>query len=154
MTFEYKVVPAPTRGRKAKGVKTPADRFARALEDTINELAAEGWEYQRTDTLPAEERQGLTGRTTIYQNMLVFRRLAETTENSKDRSVVAPRTPKALVPPQAIAPTPPAVRCWRHLRHRRWSSATTDRSSSRTVSSARICESRTGTTRGSSSAPC
>ncbi|MEZ5721229.1 MAG: DUF4177 domain-containing protein [Paracoccaceae bacterium] len=109
MTFEYKVVPAPTRGRKAKGVKTPADRFARALEDTINELAAEGWEYQRTDTLPAEERQGLTGRTTIYQNMLVFRRLAETTENSKDRSVAAPRTPKALVPPQAIAPTAPAV---------------------------------------------
>ena len=74
MTFEYKVVPAPTRGRKAKGVKTPADRFARALEDTINELAAEGWEYQRTDTLPAEERAGLTSKVTVYHNLLVFRR--------------------------------------------------------------------------------
>ncbi|GKY88547.1 DUF4177 domain-containing protein [Sinisalibacter aestuarii] len=80
MTFEYKVVPAPTRGKKAKGVKTAADRFARALAETINAEAAEGWEYIRTDTLPAEERQGLTGRTTVFQNMLIFRRDGEAVE--------------------------------------------------------------------------
>lgn len=74
MSFEYKVVPAPTRGKKARGVKSAADRFAHALSDVMNELAADGWEYLRTDTLPAEERQGLTGRTTVFQNMLVFRR--------------------------------------------------------------------------------
>lgn len=74
MGFEYKVVPAPTRGKKAKGVKTAADRFAHALSEVMNELSAEGWEYLRTDTLPAEERHGLTGRTTVFQNMLVFRR--------------------------------------------------------------------------------
>ncbi len=77
MTFEYKVVPAPTRGKKAKGLKSPADRFANALGAVINEMAAEGWEYQRTDTLPAEERHGLTGRSTVFQNMLIFRRVAE-----------------------------------------------------------------------------
>ena len=74
MTFEYKVVPAPTRGRKAKGAKTAADRFANALEATMNELAEDGWEYLRADTLPSEERQGFTGRTTVFQNLLVFRR--------------------------------------------------------------------------------
>jgi hypothetical protein len=74
MRFEYKVVPAPTRGKKAKGAKTAADRFAHALGEVMNALAADGWDYLRTDTLPSQERQGLTGRTTVFQNMLVFRR--------------------------------------------------------------------------------
>jgi len=81
MAYEYKVVPAPTRGKRAKGLRSSADRFANALSMVINEQAAEGWEYLRTDTLPAEERQGLTGRTTVFQNMLVFRRHAEAVED-------------------------------------------------------------------------
>ncbi|MBU2992959.1 DUF4177 domain-containing protein [Octadecabacter sp. 1_MG-2023] len=75
--FEYKVVPAPMRGLKAKGVKGTPARFANALQSVMNELGAEGWEYQRTDTLPVEERQGLTGKSTSFQNMLVFRRAIE-----------------------------------------------------------------------------
>ncbi|MEL6957652.1 MAG: DUF4177 domain-containing protein [Pseudomonadota bacterium] len=74
MSHEYKVVPAPTKGMKAKGVKGTPSRFAHALEVLMNDLAKDGWEYQRTDTLPVEERQGLTGKTTSFQNMLVFRR--------------------------------------------------------------------------------
>lgn len=74
MRFEYMVVPAPTRGKKVKGVKGAASRFAHALSEVMNEHATAGWEYLRTDTLPAEERTGLTGRTTVFQNMLVFRR--------------------------------------------------------------------------------
>lgn len=76
--FEYKVVPAPTRGLKAKGVKGTPARFANALQTVMNDLGAQGWDYQRTDTLPVEERQGLTGKTTTFQNMLVFRRVLET----------------------------------------------------------------------------
>ena len=72
--FEYKVVPAPKKGQRAKGVKGTEGRFAHALESVMNELGAQGWEYLRTDTLPAEERAGLTSRTTTFQNMLVFRR--------------------------------------------------------------------------------
>jgi hypothetical protein len=72
--FEYKVVPAPRRGEKARGVKTTEARFAFALTRMMNEMAAEGWEYLRADTLPVEERVGLTGRTTTFQHMLVFRR--------------------------------------------------------------------------------
>jgi hypothetical protein len=72
--FEYKVIPAPARGKKAPGVKGPAPRFALALEEVMNALAAEGWEYQRSDILPSEERQGLTSTQTVYRSVLVFRR--------------------------------------------------------------------------------
>jgi len=76
--FEYKVVPAPKRGTKAKGLRSTEDRFAHALEDAMNTLGADGWQYLRADILPCEERSGLTGRTTTYQSLLVFcRELAE-----------------------------------------------------------------------------
>lgn len=72
--FEYKVVPAPVKGLKAKGVKTAEARFALAVEQVINDLAADDWEYVRTDVLPSEERQGLTGSVTNWRNLMVFRR--------------------------------------------------------------------------------
>jgi hypothetical protein len=72
--YEYKVVPAPKKGKRAKGVKGAEGRFAHALSECMNEMAAEGWDYLRTDTLPSEERSGLTGRATVFQTMLVFRR--------------------------------------------------------------------------------
>ncbi len=96
MSYEYKVVPAPTRGLKAKGVKTAEDRFAHALETEMNTLATDGWEYLRTDTLPAEQREGLMGKTTVYQNVLVFRREREPVQ-------------KAALQPILKTPTPPVV---------------------------------------------
>ncbi len=72
--YEYKVVPAPKRGLKSRGVRGTEARFANALEKIMNDHAQSGWEYQRADTLPAEEREGLMGRATVYQNLLVFRR--------------------------------------------------------------------------------
>lgn len=72
--FEYKVVPAPLRGEKARGAKTTADRFALALTMVMNDLGRDGWEYVRADTLPCEERVGFTGKQTTFQNMLVFKR--------------------------------------------------------------------------------
>jgi len=76
--YEYKVVPAPKKGTKAKGVKTPEGRFAVTIEQVLNEMGAEGWEYQRAELLPSEERVGLTGSTTNWRNVLVFRRMVET----------------------------------------------------------------------------
>lgn len=99
MSYEYKVVPAPTRGLKAKGVKTPEDRFANALETAMNELASDGWEYLRTDTLPSEQREGLMGKTTVFQNMLVFRRAK--------KSIMDPRPAAKPEPQVAQAPLPP-----------------------------------------------
>ncbi|PFG63940.1 hypothetical protein AXZ77_2563 [Thioclava sp. ES.031] len=72
--YEYKVIPAPARGDKERGLKTGADRFAHALSGVMNEMATRGWEYLRAETLPAEERTGLTGKSTVYHNLLVFRR--------------------------------------------------------------------------------
>ncbi|MFN3846313.1 MAG: DUF4177 domain-containing protein, partial [Paracoccaceae bacterium] len=74
--FEYKVIPAPKRGDKVRGVKATEDRFALTLTQLMNSFAAEGWDYVRADTLPCDERVGLTGTKTTYQNMLVFRRAA------------------------------------------------------------------------------
>lgn len=72
--YEYRVVPAPRRGEKARGLKTTPERFAHALTQTMNDMAREGWEYLRADTLPCDERVGLTGRATSTQHVLVFRR--------------------------------------------------------------------------------
>lgn len=72
--YEYTVLPAPDRGEKAKGAKTPAERFALSLTEELNRMGAEGWEYIRAETLPTEERSGLTSRSTVYHNVLVFRR--------------------------------------------------------------------------------
>jgi hypothetical protein len=85
--FEYKVIPAPKRGEKARGVKTTEDRFAYALTSLMNQLGAEGWDYVRADSLPCEERVGFTGTKTTFQNVLVFRRAldqgAETQSTSR-----------------------------------------------------------------------
>ncbi|MGR3271280.1 DUF4177 domain-containing protein [Thalassococcus profundi] len=74
MRYEYKVVPAPARGEKAKGVKAPEARFALTVEQVLNEMGADGWEFQRAETLPSEERQGLTGSASHWRHLLVFRR--------------------------------------------------------------------------------
>lgn len=78
MQYEYKVVPAPEKGTKAKGVKAPEARFALMLQDVMNQHAAEGWEYQRAETLPSQERAGLASSATVFRNVLVFRKPVET----------------------------------------------------------------------------
>ncbi len=72
--FEYKVVPAPRRGEKAREAKTTEERYALALTNLMNEMGRDGWQYLRADTLPVDERVGFTGTKTSYQNMLVFQR--------------------------------------------------------------------------------
>ena len=73
-TFEYKIVPAPRRGKSGKGIRGNEAKFANALSVVMNELGAAGWEYIRTDTLPAEERRGLLFRSTVQHTILIFRR--------------------------------------------------------------------------------
>lgn len=75
--YEYRVIPAPRRGEKAKGAKTVPERFGVALANAMNAQARDGWEYLRADTLPCEERVGLTGSATHFQHMLVFRRVIQ-----------------------------------------------------------------------------
>lgn len=99
--YEYKVVPAPNRGEKARGAKTPADRFAVALAKLMNATARDGWDYVRAETLPAEERTGLTRRTTVYHSVLVFRRPLG--------APVAEATPRRLLTTEAPAGKAPSI---------------------------------------------
>lgn len=72
--YEYKVVPAPQRARKVKGLKTTAERFAHHLAERINAEAAGGWEFLRTETLSCEERSPLGRARRSTQTMMVFAR--------------------------------------------------------------------------------
>ena len=76
MLYEYQVIPAPTRGQKAKGIKAPEARFAYVVQELMNQMARDGWEFLRAETLPSIERSGLTSTTSVYRNLLVFRRPA------------------------------------------------------------------------------
>ena len=105
--YEYKVMPAPSRGKKARGVKTPEARFANGIEGVLNEMAAEGWEFQRAEMLPAEERAGLTGTKTTWRNLLVFRRLVAASADA-DIGQTAP-TPDATASAAQATDTPVAA---------------------------------------------
>ena len=97
-TYQYRVVPAPTKGRKAKGVKSAEARFSNAIEDLMNTMGAQGWEYQRAETLPSTERSGLTGSTTEWRNVLVFRKPREEEVTSENLPLLA--APVALASSQ------------------------------------------------------
>lgn len=106
-TYEYRVVPAPVKGQKAKGVRGHEARFAYALQVVMNQMASEGWEYMRAETLPAEERHGLTNVSTVYRNVLVFRRPLDTgLEAFAPRLLQAPATSAELPAPATQEQTP------------------------------------------------
>ncbi|MGD9865441.1 MAG: DUF4177 domain-containing protein [Pseudodonghicola sp.] len=106
--YEYKVVPAPSKGRKAKGVKSPESRFALAVEDTLNQMGAEGWEYLRADLLPSDERSGLTGSTVNWRNLLVFRRALDSSTEAFRPRLLEATEPVAPAVEAAAAAEPPA----------------------------------------------
>lgn len=117
-SFEYTAIPAPLRSDKAKGTKDPAERYALTLTEAINKMAGDGWEYLRAETLPSEERSGLTGRTTLFHNLLIFRREAVAASHRADAPVIAaapapviqdapkPAVPEAPKPAVQEAPKP------------------------------------------------
>ena len=109
--YEYKVVPAPQKGTKAKGVKTPEGRFATSIEQLLNQMGQDGWEYQRAELLPSEERSGLTGSTTNWRNVLVFRRALalEKPEQSEPVEEDTAPTARAVPGPEEVLATTPAA---------------------------------------------
>ncbi|GGF70154.1 DUF4177 domain-containing protein [Paracoccus acridae] len=104
--FEYSVIPAPLRGEKAKDAKTPSDRYSVALTTELNRMAKDGWEYVRADVLPSEERSGLTGRSTVYHNLLVFRRAVASIASGPATRQPQPEYPAAASPMRAPEPVP------------------------------------------------
>jgi hypothetical protein len=106
--YEYIVVAAPEKAPRVKGLKGTA-RFAYALQEVMNDLAQDGWEYLRAESLPDTERKGFMGGSeTVTRNVLVFRReidLEEPAEPQPARLAVsqppAPRAPVRAVQHEA-----------------------------------------------------
>ncbi|MDQ2095434.1 DUF4177 domain-containing protein [Rhodalgimonas zhirmunskyi] len=103
--YEYKVLPAPRKGTKAKGVKAPEERFALSIQELMNQEAAQGWEFQRAETLPSEERQRLTSSQVVYRDLLVFRR-AVTAQTAPTKAPAETPAQPAVNPPAVKQPTP------------------------------------------------
>ena len=99
--YEYRVVAAPRKGKSGKGVKGGPAKFANAISGLMNEMAQDGWEYLRADTLPCEERQGLTSKTVKYHSMLVFRRgLADEAEPEEEPLALEHHEPEPKSEPE------------------------------------------------------
>ncbi|MFC3615560.1 DUF4177 domain-containing protein [Lutimaribacter marinistellae] len=108
--YEYKVVPAPTKGTKAKTVKTPEGRFALTVEQLLNEMGAAGWEFQRAELLPSDERSGLTGSVVNWRNVLVFRRPQDVEAAQPIASEDEPAVPAPAPDPAQDRPAIPGLR--------------------------------------------
>ena len=102
--YEFKVVPAPRRGEKARGVKTTEDRFALALTTLMNDLGRDGWDYLRADSFPVDERAGFTGTKTTQHLLLVFRRVIEAAAPAP-AAPAAPAPARASLMADAVTPT-------------------------------------------------
>lgn len=107
--YEFRVIPAPTRGEKSREARTTPERFALALTRLMNEMGQQGWDYVRADTLPVEERSGFTGTKTSFQNMLVFRRVIAAAAEALPAPLVAAHTTPEPAPRLGAAEAPAGV---------------------------------------------
>ena len=119
MTYEYKIVGAPEKGKRKRGARSASDRVAAAFEDILAREAKDGWEYQRTDLLPIVERPGLfSRRQELHRAVMVFRRkIAESVQPAPVTAPVAAPAPAPApaqlrpvreAPPLRTAPAPEA----------------------------------------------
>lgn len=107
--YEYLALPAPRKGSKVKGLKTPAERFAHAITELLNEVAAEGWEFWRSETLPSDERKGFRGSVVVENHLMIFRRpSAEALAEHLSERDAAPVTP-VVAPPARTERSDPVL---------------------------------------------
>lgn len=104
---EYKVIPAPRKGLKAKGLKSNEDRFAHSLQELINTEAKAGWAFLRAETLPSEERSGFRARTTVYRSVLVFRKALQAAKDAQ--TPAANPAPRSEAKPEPLLTSRPAT---------------------------------------------
>lgn len=108
--FEYKVVPAPDKTPRVKGLKG-SDRFAYTLETILCDMGAEGWEYIRAETFADTERKafGLAAKTTVTRNVLIFRREIVYEDDATAQPEDAGTTSTPAVEESWAAPAHPAT---------------------------------------------
>jgi hypothetical protein len=109
--YEYRVVPAPRTGTSKKGLRKTEEKFAYSLETLINDCAEDGWEFLRAETLPCEERVGISSKVERFQNLLVFRRaVAQAQPAARPEMVLSTPVPAAVASEPAETAAPPAGR--------------------------------------------
>lgn len=108
--YEYEVVPAPSKPERREGLRTDAERLAYALTNIFNEMAEDGWEYVRSDTLGTDGWASVTGTEAKSHTLLIFRRPLElpmrigTTHGTRDAPARA--VPRQVADPVAAGAAP------------------------------------------------
>ena len=109
--YDYKIVPAPTSAKRVKGVKAASDLFAITLTEAVNEVARQGWEYVRSESMSADTPGGFLRRgKTEEVVLLVFRRPREHLSPRLAADTTAPPIEPAganLGPASEAPPDPP-----------------------------------------------
>lgn len=106
--YEYQVIPAPRKAKGGRGLRGNDAKFAAAISGIMNDMAKEGWQFYRSETLPCDERQGLTGRVTRYHSVLVFQRWhppARTEEEPGPTKLASEEDPESDASAQPAAQT-------------------------------------------------
>lgn len=107
--YEYKVVPAPRRVKKIKGVSGAEELFAHTLTEAINDQARQGWEYVRAEHLACEAPRGwLRAPQHAEQDVLVFRRERVRLDPQVDSGIAPALPPEPDAPRYAVPPRGPA----------------------------------------------
>ncbi|MEM9709443.1 MAG: DUF4177 domain-containing protein [Pseudomonadota bacterium] len=108
--YTYKIVPAPERARKFKGARTPEARFASTVEADLNTLAADGWEFLRTEVFSTEEKSGFRKKKTVERQVMVFRKLLAAPEQILALTDPVAQPEEAPVAPAPVDTPPPTLR--------------------------------------------
>ncbi len=90
--FEYCLVEAPKKSSKYKRSSKSDDMFAHTVMDGMNELAREGWQFLRTETMYERRRTGFfIGKPRVHEYMVYRRAL-----RSNGMSFETPINPKRI----------------------------------------------------------
>jgi|GEM_PF-3473860 len=74
--YEYRAIPCPEKALRQRDLPKDADPFCETLTAAINDLAGEGWDYIRAETIEVRTRRFLKSRKE-ERTFLVFRREAK-----------------------------------------------------------------------------
>lgn len=74
--YEYRAIPCPEKALSQRDLPRGADPFCETLAAAINDLAGDGWDYIRAETIEVRTRR-LFRRRPEQRTFLVFRREAK-----------------------------------------------------------------------------
>lgn len=73
--YEYKLTALPTKGRPKKGRRGLHEAFGVAIEEKMNNMINEGWEFVEFREVPIIERRVLRSNVQRTATMMLFKRL-------------------------------------------------------------------------------